>query len=385
MFVFEILIYVFFAYIMYSLARKSDKIYPNEEVWDSNIILYIVFFTLISAFKYCVGGDYFSYAKIFEEGMIVEERADQEIIWNTIVEFSGKLHLHSAFGFGICAFIQIYFLVKACGDKKYLLMTLPVVMFGSRYFIDLEGAIRQMTAACFFVWFSKFIVERKLLKYVTCVFIASCFHHSALILMPLYFIPLGLELSDRPKMMTIIFLSCVLLGLTPQFNNIVHYVENLAVFFGYTEYESRVSAFLTDTSVQETLAFGPMMLSYLLTALAIIWFGPLLKRNFLENSLLLNTWYNLSCIYSCVYFLIANTSHFFIRPVQYLEFFQMMIAALLLYAFIKEKQIENYKYYTIGFIIILWTNISWEIIKNHENPYNISTYKTMFFNSKRPF
>lgn len=383
MFIFEILIYVFFAYFMYSLARRSDELYPNEEVWDFNIILYIAFFTIISAIKYCVGGDYFSYARIFEEGMIVEERADQEIIWNTIVEISGNLHLHSGIGFGICAFLQIYFLVKACGDKKYLLITLPVVMFGSRYFIDMEGAIRQMTAACFFIWFSKFIVERKLLKYVVCVFIASCFHHSALILLPLYLIPPGFTLSDKPKMMTAIFLACVMLGFTPQFNNVVPYIENLAVLFGYSGYESRVSVFLTDASAQEALSFGPMMLSYLLTALAIIWFGPLIRRKYLADSELLNLWYNLSFVYACAYFLIANTSHFFIRPVQYLEFSQMMTAALLLYTLINEMQVGNYKYYAIGFIIVLWTNISWDIMKNYENPYNLSSYKTILFNSKR--
>ena len=367
---------------MYYFARRSEELYPEEEIWDSNIKWYIAIFTLISGLRYCVGGDYFSYAKIFEKGLIVEERANQEILWNWLVKITSDLSLTSVFGFSICGFLQIYFLVKACGNKKFMLLTLPFVMFGSRYFLDMEGAVRQMTAACFFVWFSKFIIERNFIKYAICVLAASLFHHSAFILLIFYFIPDTLNLAGKPKIMIAIFLICFVLGISPQFNNVVEYIENFAVFLGYSEYETRVSIFLTDLSRQETLAFGPMMLSYFIVALSTILFGPFLRNKYLADNKNLNLWYNLSFIYACLYFLVANTSHIFIRPIQYFEFFQMMSVSLLLYALLNDEEtIKGFKYYSIGLILILWVNTSWDIYKNYNNPYNFSTYKTIFFKS----
>lgn len=378
MFIFEILIYVCFAYVMYFFAKKSVEYYPDCDTFDRYSIYYMVFFTAVTALRYSVGGDYFSYVKILEQGLIVEERADQEVLWNTLVTISSSLNLSAVVGLGVCGFLQIYFLVRANLNYKVILVTLPIVMFGSRYYYDMVGAIRQVTAACFFVWFSKFIYERKLLKYLVCVFLASLFHHSAMILAIFYLIPKSFVVADRRTMMLAAFFICFSLGLTPQFASLINSIQSVAVVIGYDGYNSAISDYLTGER-NEALSFGPIMLSFLLIAVILIWYGPYLKERYEDKIPIFNLWYNLSFIFSCAYFLVFNSGHLFIRPVQYLEYFQMIMAALLLYDFMIESQYSaKFKYLLIGFILIIWTSISWDIIKV-DGVKNSVTYKCVLF------
>lgn len=50
------------------------------------------------------------------------------------------------------------------------------------------SVLRQVMAAAVFFYGIQFIIERKLWKYILCMLLASCFHISALILIPLYFL-----------------------------------------------------------------------------------------------------------------------------------------------------------------------------------------------------
>lgn len=381
MFIVEVLIYVFFAYVMYALARESEENYPAREEddhWDKYIWCYIAFFTCICAFRYCLGGDFFSYAKIFNRGIIVQRRADEEILWNYLVRFTSESGLGSILGFGVCAFLQIFFIVKGSERCRYLLITIPIALFGSRYFMDLNGAIRQMTAACFFVWFSKFIVERKLVKYVVCVILSSFMHHSALILLVFYLIPNKFCIADKRWIMIPTFIVCFVAGQTPAFGNVVHYLEILTNTAGYEGYTSSAVNLLKAGKTAEALAFGPMMLSYFLIALILMWAGPYLKEKYEDEIPCFRIWYNLSFIFACAYFLIANISHIFIRPVQYLELFQMMMLALLLYELRIESYVKDkFKLMLIGLIVIIWTNICWDIYKNMDLPINSVTYKSV--------
>lgn len=380
MFIFEILIYVFFAWVMSTLAKESRRYHPYSELWDKYIKWYMAFFTFVTAFRYGVGADYFSYEKILETGMITEQRADQEIIWNQIVSFNSHMRLNAAFGFGLCAFLQIYFLVKACGEKnKFILVALPIVMFGSRYYLDITGFIRQITAACMFVWFSKYILERKPLRYFTWIIIASLFHHSALMLSVFYFLPVNFSFARKRNLMLIIFTPCFLIGMTPQFSSFIEQIQTITLLTGYEQYTTTVTDYISGKR-DEALSFGPIMISFLLIALYLIWYGPKLRERYGDKIPMFNVWYNLSFIFACLYFLVANTGHLFIRPVQYLEFFQMIMAAILLYDLWEHRNssLKN-KHTAVAFVIIIWTSTLWGIIKDIDLPSSIVIYKSIFF------
>ena len=375
----EIIIYILFAWIMYKMVQESICYYPSG-CWNRYLILLIVVFSTICAIRFNVGVDYLSYAKIFHNGWISN---DKEILWNIVVTIIHKLGFHFVVGMGIVAFFQIFFIVKGIRRYPYILLFFPVVLFGGRYFIDLMGAMRQMAVACIFLWASKYIYERKIWHYVIIIFICSLIHHSALMLLPLYLIPNRFHIANKRMPMLIVFIICFIAGQTPAFRSFASYAESFATFSGYEEYTSRVGTFLEQGNTDEALRFGPMMLSYFITAVFIIWFGPLLKKKYENKIRCFNLWYNLGYIYACLYFLVCNISHIFIRPIQYLELFQLIIASLLLYDFYSSRRVLFQKKLLLYiFLIVIWTNTIWNISKVTNNLASTTTYKTIFFNSE---
>lgn len=379
MFILDILVYVFFACIMSTLAKKSYNINPDGKKWDSQLILFVTFYTIICAIRWNVGVDSAGYAYGFEYGNPNPiSEVDGEVLFYLMQNLSAKLHLPFVFGMGLCAFLQIFFLTKALKEYKYVLIALPVVLFGSRYFLDLNNGVRQMIVASMFVYFSRYIAEKKFWRYAVWILIASTIHHSAFMLLPFYLLPNKLKVSDKRVLMLLIFIVCFVAGQTPAFQNMISIAENLSNIFGYEGYIERVGDVLAEGQTEEALSFGPMMLSYLLTAFFTIWFGPELTKKYEPVIPYFNLWYNLSFFFACAYFLVCNISHIFIRPVQYFELLQLVIVSLLLYDFGIYKGRKKVMYVIL--ILTLWVSTSWSITKANRsgNEWESSTYKVFF-------
>lgn len=71
--------------------------------------------------------------------------------------------------------------------------------------------LRQMLGVGVSIFALRFIYERKLFKFLLVVLIATLFHNSALILLPLYFIPLR---KLTPSLIICIMILCLVIGLT---------------------------------------------------------------------------------------------------------------------------------------------------------------------------
>lgn len=363
--------------IMSYLGKKTYANNPVGNKWDTYFVGFILFYTVICAIRWNVGTDSISYAYLFTTP---EDRNDinGEFLFSCFRNISANLHLHYAIGLGICAFVQIFFLAKALNEYKFILITLPIVLFGSRYFLDLNNGIRQMIVASIFVYASRYIVERKLLSYVFLIILASMIHHSALILLPFYLLPKNFCIADKRILMLIIFLMCFFAGLMPSYQNIIGYATALSDIIGYDDYTERIGILLSEGRTEEALNFGPMMLSYLLSSIFTIWFGPQLKNRYENTIPYFNIWYILNYIFACAYFLVCNISHIFIRPIQYFELFQLIILSLLLYDFGYGKFKKQILYVIL--VVILWINISWDVTKASmsANQWESTTYKTFF-------
>lgn len=95
---------------------------------------------------------------------------------------------------------------KYCVDYSFALM-----LFMGLIFFFTFTYLRQMLGVGF-GWLSlQYIYKRKLLKFLACVLIAATFHNSAIILLPLYFIPI--KRFDKKKVILFMIL-CLLIGLS---------------------------------------------------------------------------------------------------------------------------------------------------------------------------
>lgn len=382
MFILEVFIYAFFAFVMNRFGVMSNRYAlhgSSLKRLDGGAWLWIGFYVLICAIRWNVGTDCNSYIHIFEKGIISENRSN-EYIWSLLVSFVYRLGLHSSVGLGIAAFLQIFFIIKAVKDYRYLLITIPIVLFGGNYYLEMQNAVRQMIVACMFLYASRWIVDKRPVPYVVLLYFASFIHHSALMLIPLYmlryvpFITKGL--AEKRTLCLSIFIVCFLLGNTPQFSGMVSFISGFIQQFGYKEYEEHFIDLATGQTENEDRSFGPIQLSFFLTALSLIWFGPRLFKEYGSKIKYFNLWYILGFAYGCLYFLFCNVEFMFLRPLMHFELFQMIIISLLIYDFYVHKKNTQSSRNLPLLVIVLWITIVWGIMKGMNNSYESTTYKT---------
>lgn len=379
----NILIYVFFACAMSFMAKQSligveeGKYAINKlDPWLWGMILFFSFFTGV---RWAIGADYFSYVGHFANGL--EQAKNNELGWLYLANFVHDSGLHWSFGLIITAFLQIFFIVIALKRYRYLLVYLPFVLFGCRYFFDMTNVSRQMIVACAFLWSIKFIVNRQYIQYFAFVFIASLLHHSALLLLPLIFIPKTFDISNYRAVTIGFLLVCVVLGMSPSFSNLL---EPLQSIVGMTEYEDaygdRMKQLLIEGGDDDhRIAFGPMMTAYVVVQVLILWYGKELHDKFIKLIPAFNYWFIFAYIYACGYFLGYNLTDLFIRPVMGIELCQMAMMTLLLYyiwtqytVFLKDQIVAYF------LCAVIATNLCFDIYKATGVPDERSTYKWIF-------
>lgn len=381
MFLIYILVYVFFAYIMYSLGKKTNNSRGNPYRIDNKLWWYIISFTLICALRGNTGVDTLSYVYKFKHGVYGANltSVNDELAFYCLCNFLSNNSIHYTVGLGVCAFLQIFFIVKGVLPHKSLLIYFPIVLFGSELFLGMANAVRQMIAASLFFYAVQFIVSRNPIKYLFCIMCASLFHHSALMLLILYFIPRKFDVSDQRIPMMIVYMACVIIGSSPQFQSLISSLQLMVASTGYSRYVDTVSEILDEHYIREVRRMGLMQLSYLSSGFFVIWFGPHIREKYRESIPEFRLWYLFAVIYICLYFLVCNVSHLLIRPIMYFLLFKAIILSLILMEFIKcRKRNVLYRHLTIIFILIIWANIAWDIIKNWEFPYETVTYKFFF-------
>ena len=380
MFIFDILIYVFFAIVMYSFANKSYVFaqFPSKKR-DSQTFLwmFLLFFAIVCGVRWNVGSDSVGYMHEFAEGRLNPDK--REYLWTALVFIVSRLHIHYTIGMALVAFLQLYFLTKLPSKERYILIFLPIALFGGCYFLDYCDGMRQMLVASLFVFSTKYIVEKKPIKFLIFIFISYFIHHSVLILAPFFllaYIPYyRIELSNKRVLCITIFIICFLLGQTPQFTRFVglfeFLVSSLDESYNYVNSYIEQHIIEGDNVVRH---FGPMQLSYFITALLTIWFGKELNTSYKSRIPYFELWWFFSFIYGCFYFLVCNVSFLFIRPFMYFEPFQLIIVSLLLFHLYKKKRLLFW-----FFVLTIWVGLSWNIIKNQGEFAESVTYKTVLF------
>lgn len=378
----DILIYVAFAFFASSLAKKSENYIEDNDIapthWDKYLTYFVLFFTFICGIRWNVGSDNISYTYIFAYR---EYPVDyKEPLWRLLVHSIRMLGLHWSFGLATCAFLQFYFITKTLQQYRWLLIFIPFVLFGGRYWMECVGAIRQMMVACGFLWAMKFIYERRLIPYLAFVFVGSLIHQSAVILIVCYFIPIKLDLTDKRWPLILILLGCVILGNVASFTGLANYVQLVAGSMEYDRYGEMMSEMLLSGYDDEALKIGPMMISYILIPIFIIWYGAELKEKYGEVIPYFDLWYNLAFFYACMYFLVCNLGHIFIRPIMYFSPVQMIMATMVLqYLWTEYRRYGIRQSAAIAFCCVIAINSVWNIYKVSSRSFESVTYKVFIF------
>ena len=174
---------VFFAFL------ESKKIFKN-----GLFISFLLIFLFLS-FRYNYGNDYWSYYKGFQE---INRYVEFDIFDKQIHFEPGWVVLCKIFKpvgfFGMVGFLSflycyiLYDLIKKYVPIKLYWLAVFILLFSSNFFLTHLSAMRQTLAILTFIFSIKFIFNKNIILYIAFILLASTFHSSALILLPVYFL-----------------------------------------------------------------------------------------------------------------------------------------------------------------------------------------------------
>ena len=112
----------------------------------------------------------------------------------------------------IFTYTIIIYVLLLLAIKKYVdNYPFALLLFLGLWFFFTFTYLRQVMAVCV-VWFGyRYIYERKLLKYLAIIVLAYSFHNSAIIFVPLYFLPIK---KYKPSIIILVMIGLLLIGIT---------------------------------------------------------------------------------------------------------------------------------------------------------------------------
>ncbi|MGL5384025.1 MAG: EpsG family protein [Culicoidibacterales bacterium] len=173
------------------LAIQAQKYQKNERANVLFTVLIIVVLTLVSGLRYRVGTDFGTYSQIYgitATKTFIEVISGSEPLFNLIVWLSSQAIYEPQIMFFVMALLTVSFIVL--GIRKYT-NNFPFSIFlylaTFSYFTAMNG-MRQWLAVAIVFYFFDLMLEKKLLKFIIVIFVASLIHTSAIFILPIYFV-----------------------------------------------------------------------------------------------------------------------------------------------------------------------------------------------------
>ncbi len=243
------IVYTLLAFLMCYCAFRSQGSTKTAKLWGWTPIL---LFTLVFGLRYGVGIDYNNYLGIYEytKDYTLSELWEYERFeegFSLIVYLCHYFGAPVYFFFSVLAFLQILFLHKTFKDEKDVLPYIYITLiFTGICMSSYMNIIRQIIAACLFLYSIRYIRDNKLIKYWLCCLLALTLHHSALILFPLYFIWIKKKgVFNNPLIeFGILFLSLCSVFLTG-WQGILYKFDSLTILLGYEGYIGQADKMLS--------------------------------------------------------------------------------------------------------------------------------------------
>ncbi|HXH99788.1 MAG TPA: EpsG family protein [Sphingobacteriaceae bacterium] len=167
---------------------KEDYILTDyyEDFFYTLLVLFAVFF---AGFRYQIGNDYDSYASIYQSISADPLSTYVEPGFAYFCFFLSWLGISEQGMFLVFSATTIILLAKTL--KKYSvnpLVSFMIFLFLPGYYWNTLSIVRQFFAMAIIFYGVKYIINREFLKYLLCVIIATVFHKTAVIMIPLYYL-----------------------------------------------------------------------------------------------------------------------------------------------------------------------------------------------------
>lgn len=194
--------------------------------------LAVLIISFIAGIRYGVGTDFFEYVKWFN---VYSRRSinlfDRNFGFDIMIRIIQIFTDNPQWLFFISALV-INHLVMIFIKRNTSLFDLGFYLFITLYlFYSSLNITRQWIAIAIFLYALNFAFEKKLLKFLFVMVIATSFHTSAILMLPLYFI---LQLEVNLKNMFVVFISTLIIGLN--FESTLSYIAKMLPMLNVNNY-----------------------------------------------------------------------------------------------------------------------------------------------------
>ncbi|MEY8304582.1 EpsG family protein [Anaerosalibacter bizertensis] len=190
--------------ILYFLG--VNKIFNNKKVRKISIIILGMLLFLFAGFKYRLGYDWAWYEIFFKNVENIFEvikgnnyffkSSEYAIGYNLLNSIIKVFTSNPQYIFVISALIMVLLVFSRLESYSKSPLFSILLLFNILFVNVFMEGIRQGIAACLFFFSIKYIKTKEFNKYLFCILLATSFHSTAIILLPLYFL-LDKKYSDK--------------------------------------------------------------------------------------------------------------------------------------------------------------------------------------------
>ena len=334
----------------------------NGFIWNTRLVIVLFLFMVVAGVREpYMGTDYIGYLDfytyILNHGYIGSHFQGKEIGWDYLNLLFAKLGIPAEIFFGLIAGVMWYFFIKGSYKYQFLLPLMLFFVISSSYLFWTFSGIRQSIAIMIFFYAIKFIIEKQLLHYVSFIFIASLFHTSVLILLPVY---LFWKIKFSQKFFFILYIVSILLmgndWFLSQIGNIITILSTKFDFISHYLFYIETSTFTVN---EERTSSGLGVILKIMTTLYILYKSKFVLEKqpkltiyfvlFMIGSILANIFFSIEIIgrvltyfQICFPIVIASTVYYSTKK------YEKIIAILLMTAYILVMNVQIYRWNIIG-------------------------------------
>lgn len=305
--------------------------------WE--IILSILVFAIVAGARYGTGYDHIYYLSQYIQlrDMGGFSRTSYEPGFVLISKAFAALNAHAFFYFAFWGALQIGLFYFALRNRKFLLIWVSLIIMFGGFFINWMNSIRQVVVECALIAMLPLLYSQKWFLKVCGLSLLLALIHASALLIPLFMLIVKYFRVKwtRRKLCMSVFVGCILLGIYPFWIKVLDIMTPLLPLVGYTKYIPMLGEITHGTF--RLVPWGPIHVVTVATQLLLIWYYPDVKKHFGDDRLLSST-YILSFVGVCLSNMFVNTSHFVLRPIEYMLLCTIVVAAYTFQYLFKSKR-----------------------------------------------
>ena len=244
--------------------------------------LFFIGITIFLCFGYMSGSDWVSYEQVYNSGFLDKT---VEVGYMAISNLLSNLGVDFWFFYIVIktlAFVVFYRIIfKNKNEDPYFSFMIFLASFG--YFMFIDCPFRNLIAVSIFLLSIKYIISKDYLRYALVVILASTFHLTALIMLPIIFLEKLSKVKSKNLLFIYLFLYLFLL------------LGGINLLFNITEtifpYMYKRLIFYMDRSVSVSALYSPGLLIRFFVFVLMLYYREMITERYKRGELIINLSY----------------------------------------------------------------------------------------------